>query len=150
MTYSADAQKEDFWAFIQSNDYLKNNTGKIAERNGIVEPWTHRFDVKINQNFYFFTGKNHRKHTIQLGLDIKNVGNLLNKNWGAGWYANANDGYGNIMPLNLTNASAVYTKGAKPEFQYQKNGSEVLREAYVMSNSLSSTWQMIFNVRYIF
>lgn len=150
VTYSAKDQKKDFWAFIQSNDYLKNNTGKVAERNGIVEPWTHRFDFKINQNFYFFTGKNHHKHTVQLGLDIKNVGNLLNKNWGAGWYANANDGYGNIMPLNLTNAAAVYTKGEKPVFQYQKNGSEVLKEAFVKSNSLSSTWQMIFNVRYIF
>ena len=150
VTYPAQQQKEDFWAFIQNNKYLKNNTGKIMDRNGIVYPWSHRFDFKINQNFYFFTGKNDDKHTIQLGLDVKNLGNLLNKNWGAGWTVNGSDGYGNILPLSFMNAKAVYTTGAKPQFQFQKDGSEILKEAFSRSASFSSTWQMIFSVRYIF
>lgn len=150
VTYPAQQQKEDFWAFIQSNKYLKNNTGKIMDRNGLVYPWSHRFDFKINQNFYFFTGKNKDKHTIQLGLDVKNLGNLLNKNWGAGWSLHGSDGYGNIIPVSIKNAKAVYTTGAKPQFQYQKDGSESLVTPFSRAASYSSTWQMIFSVRYIF
>ena len=150
VTYSAAEQCEDFWAYIQSNSYLKNNTGKIAQRYGVVSPWVSTFDLKINQNFYFYTGANNHRHTVQLGLDIQNFGNLLNPFWGNRWTVNASDGYGNAIPLDLTNAQAVYTTGAKPVFQYQKNGSDRLTDVFSRYNSTSSTWSMIFSLRYIF
>ncbi len=150
VTYSAEQQKEDFWKYIQSDSYLRKNTGKVAERNGLVGPWVHRFDFKINQNFYFFTGKKHNRHTIQLGLDIKNLGNLFNSSWGNEWATLANDGYGNAIPLDLTNAKAVYTEGAKPVFQFQKDGTKILNETFGRNSSFDSTWQMIVSLRYIF
>jgi hypothetical protein len=150
VTYSAEQQCEDLWAFIQSNKYLRTHTGKIADRYGIVSPWKHTIDLKVNQNFYFYTGANHRKHTIQLGVDVENFANLLSPYWGNAWTVNASDGYGNILPLNLTNAKAVYTTGAKPQFQFQKNGTETLSSVYSISNSSSSTWSIILSARYIF
>ncbi len=150
VTYSAEQQCEDLWAFIQSNKYLRTHTGKIADRYGLVSPWRHTFDLKVNQNFYFYTGANHRKHTIQLGVDVENFANLLSPYWGNSWTVNASDGYGNILPLNLANAKAVYTTGAKPQFQFQKNGTETLSSVYSISNSSSSTWSIILSARYIF
>ncbi|MGN1226685.1 MAG: hypothetical protein ACI4TL_05545, partial [Candidatus Cryptobacteroides sp.] len=134
----------------QSNPYLRKHTGEIAQRYGVVAPWVSTFDLKINQNFYFYTGANNHRHTVQLGLDIQNFGNLLNPFWGNTWTVNANDGYGNADPVNLTNAQAVYTTGAKPVFQYQKNGSDRLTNVYSRYNNSSSTWSMIFSLRYIF
>lgn len=148
--YTAAEQAEDFWTYIQSNSYLRTHTGQIAERNAVVFPWVHQFDFKVNQNFYFFTGKEHHRHTVQLGLDIVNLGNLLNPHWGNSYSINASDGYGNAIPLNLTNAKAVYTTGAKPVFQYQKDGTERLTDMFSIYNSASNTWQMILSVRYIF
>lgn len=148
--YSGAEQAEDLWNYIQSNKYLRTHTGKIAERNAIVAPWYGSLDLKVNQNFYFFTGANHKKHTVQLGVDVSNFANLLNPWWGNVWSINAGDGYGNTKPLNLTNAKAVYTEGAKPVFQFQKNGSSKLESMYSRSNSSSSTWSVIFSLRYIF
>lgn len=149
-SYPAEEQKADFWAYIQQDKYLSKNTGKVAERNGLVFPWVHKFDVKFNQNFYFYTGANNHKHTVQLGVDIENVGNLLNSNWGNVWNINGTDGYGNVNPLKLLNAKAVYTEGAKPQFQFQPNGTKKLTTTYSRANSFSSTWEMILSLRYIF
>ncbi|MDR2564440.1 MAG: carboxypeptidase regulatory-like domain-containing protein, partial [Prevotellaceae bacterium] len=79
-TYTAANQSADFWAFVNNDPYLKTRLGKYAERNGAIYPWTNQFDIKITQDFFIYAkGK---RNTLQVGLDILNVGNLLNKNWG--------------------------------------------------------------------
>lgn len=40
----------------------------------------HRFNFKISQDINFNTAG--KVTTLQLGLDIKNVGNLINSEWG--------------------------------------------------------------------
>lgn len=150
VTYSGADQAKDLWDYIQKDKYLRTHTGKIAERNSLIGPWVNRIDLKFNQNFYFYTGANQHRHTVQIGVDVLNVANLLNPHWGNAWSVNASDGYGNANPVNLTNAKAVYTTGANPVFQFQKNGSEKLVEPFSIYNSLSSTWQMIISARYIF
>ncbi len=148
--YSEEAQKQDLWSYIQQDPYLSTHTGKVMERSAIVAPWVHRFDLQLRQNFYFFTGAKHHKHTIQLGMDIENAGNLLNPYWGNTYTLQAGDGYGNANPLSLTNAKDVFTTGAKPVFQFRPNGTNKLTETYSIANSLSSTWSMIISARYIF
>src|SRR5690606_14876416 len=37
-------------AFIENDDYLKENRGKIAERNGARNPWRNTLDIKITQD----------------------------------------------------------------------------------------------------
>ena len=150
VTYSAEQQKLDFWAYIQQDPYLREHVGKVAERNGSVSPWVHQFDLKLAQNFYFYTGSKHHKHTIQLGMDIQNFANLLNPWWGNVWSLNAGDGYGNTKPLNLTNPEKVYLEGAKPEFQFQRSGTETLKSTYSRSSGSASTWSMMISARYIF
>lgn len=71
-------QWEDLNAFIEQDSYLSGMRGEITERNGAKLPWLHRFDVRISQDLSAFRGM----HRIQLSLDILNVGNLINNNWG--------------------------------------------------------------------
>ena len=150
ITYSAEDQKRDFWAYIQQDPYLREHTGEVAERNSIVAPWVHQFDLKINQNFYFYTGSNHHKHTVQLGIDIQNFANMLNPYWGNTWSLNASDGYGNTKPLDLTNPDKVFLEGAKPIFQFQRNGINKLDKTYTRAWGTGSTWSMMISARYIF
>ncbi len=67
-------------SFIKQDTYLNDNRGKITERNGSVGEWFTNLDLRVLQDFRMdFSGKS---HAFQLSLDILNVGNLLNSEWG--------------------------------------------------------------------
>ncbi|CAL2079079.1 Outer membrane receptor protein involved in Fe transport [Tenacibaculum sp. 190524A05c] len=63
--------------FINNNDYLRENRGSYAERNGGRTPWNHQLDAKFVLNIPFKNNDN-----LQVSFDVFNVLNLLNKNWG--------------------------------------------------------------------
>ena len=63
--------------FINNNDYLRENRGNYAERNGGRTPWNHQLDAKFVLNIPFKNNNN-----LQVSFDVFNVLNLLNKNWG--------------------------------------------------------------------
>lgn len=75
------ASSQEQWnrlnSFINNNDYLRNNRGNYAERNGARTPWNHQLDAKFLFNIPF---KNN--HKLQISLDVFNVLNLVNKDWG--------------------------------------------------------------------
>lgn len=141
-TYTAAAQAEDFWNFVNNNKYLSNNKGGYAKRNGLTYPWVNQFDVKIMQDFYLTT-RGGIKNTLQIGLDIKNIGNLFNRNWGA------KQSYTVNQILKQTNK---LSQGGTtvPVYNFQRYGTEVLRNAFVPTFGTSSTYLMQLTVRYIF
>ena len=95
-------------------------------------PWHHQVDFKLNQDF--FLNINGKKNVIQVGVDIKNLPNLLNNSWGV--YKQVN----NTSLLNYKNG----------EFTMNKNGNNVLTDTYRTYQSLRSTYSVQFSVRYIF
>lgn len=58
-------------------DYMKDSFGQIAKRNGGINPLSGVLDIKISKDFKIF-----KNNKIQASIDIFNVGNLLNKEWG--------------------------------------------------------------------
>ena len=136
--YTAVQQKDDFWAYINQDDYLKNHKGEYAERGGAVMPWHHQLDFKFNQNFYLNVAG--QKNTLQFGVDIKNLANLLNNSWGL--YKTVN----NTKLLKYTAGK----NGAQGSFQFQKNGKDVLSKTYTNLTSFNSTYSIQFSIRYIF
>ena len=138
VTYSAEQQKDDFWAYINQDDYLKNHKGEYAERGGAVMPWHHQLDFKFNQNFYLNVGG--QKNTLQFGVDIKNLANLLHNSWGL--YKTVN----NTKLLKYTAGK----NGNPGSFQFQKNGKNVLSKTYTNNTSFNSTYSIQFSIRYIF
>jgi hypothetical protein len=68
----------DLDEFIKNNEYLRENRGKISERNGARNPWQEYLDLRITQDIPDFMGIG----AFQLSLDIQNVLNLLNSEWG--------------------------------------------------------------------
>jgi len=132
VTYSPEEQKDDFWAFINQDSYLKKHKGEYAKRGGGIMPWRHQFDFKFMQDFYVNVGN--RRNTIQFGVDIENVGNLLNHKWGL---------------YKELNASSIlhYENGA---YKFNTNNGERLTRSFRNYESFSSTYSVQFSLRYIF
>ena len=63
-------------ALIDDFDYLKNNRGKIMEKNSLNTPWRNNLDLRLTQDIKFFGYK------MQITLDAINFLNLMNKEWG--------------------------------------------------------------------
>jgi hypothetical protein len=67
----------DFNTYLRKTG-LDKYRGQIAPRNAFHSPWIHRFDVRLAQDL----PNPVQGHRARLVLDIENVGNLLNSNWG--------------------------------------------------------------------
>lgn len=132
-TYTADMQRDDFWNYINQDSYLKNRKGKYAERGGAIMPWHSQLDFKFEQSFFIKAGK--YRNTLQFGVDIKNLANLLNSDWGL--YKTVNN-----MSLLSWSSSSGYT--------FQKNGNYRLTDTYSKYESFNSTYSIQFSLRYIF
>ena len=63
VTYSAVDQQEDFWNYVNNDSYLNDHKGQYVERASSLEPWIHRFDMKIAQDFYAKIGS--RKYVFR-------------------------------------------------------------------------------------
>jgi len=135
--YTADMQRDDFWAYIQQDDYLSNHKGEYAERGGAIAPWHHQLDFKFNQDFYIKVGK--YRNTLQFGVDIKNLPNLLNSSWGLYKYANRTD----LLKCTIDNTGNA-------SYQYQLDGKKRLTSTYTSYNDMASTYSIQFSLRYIF
>lgn len=132
VTYTADMQRDDFWAFINQDAYLKNHKGEYAERGGAKMPWHHQLDFKVVHDYNFKVGST--GHSIQFGLDIVNLPNLLNPNWGT---------YKQIVGNGLLS----YSNG---QYTYNTvNGARHLN-TYQKYNGTASTYQVLFSVKYTF
>jgi hypothetical protein len=155
--YTADQQYAALDAYINQDKYLKNRRGEYAERNGAEFPWLHQVDLKLIQDLFQNIGEN--RNTLQLSLDIFNVGNLLNSNWGTLKATNRSN------PLTF----AGYTTQGQPAFTfpYLTNQSiatpasgttpAVINPGVPLSQTfrdnvgaISSRWQGQVGIRYIF
>jgi hypothetical protein len=134
MQFSGPGQGDAFNAYIAQDDYLNGRRGQYVERYGAVAPWRGRWDLKFIQDLNFKIS-NDKSNTIQFSIDILNVGNLINSDWGLIEQPN------NVQPIGVTvdsNSVPTYTFNTDQE------------ETFGFDSSLASRWQMQFGLRYIF
>ena len=58
--------------------YIRSHLGAVAARNAIAMPWTHRVDLRVLRNVRIAGRTN-----LGITVDLFNVGNLINRSWGA-------------------------------------------------------------------
>ena len=133
MQFSGAGQAEAFENYIQQDDYLNDNRGSYAERYGALAPWRGRWDLKILQDYNFKVSES-KTNTIQLSIDVLNVGNLLSSDWGLTQQPN------NVQPIG------VDVSGSEPVYTFNPD----LEETYGYDTGLLNRWQAQFGVRYIF
>jgi hypothetical protein len=133
-TVSAADQWTRLNAFIEQDGYLRTHRGQIAERFGAPNPWYSDVDLRILQDFVFSRGG--VRHGFQLSLDVLNVGNLLNSDWGVRKVASASA----TSPLTLTRFT-----GGKPVFNFTGPAT-----TFVDDPGLLSRWRAQLGLRYLF
>ncbi|MNY16756.1 hypothetical protein D3C86_1500390 [compost metagenome] len=117
-------------SFIENDPYLRKNRGKYAERFGGRMPWEHSFDLRLLQDLGGMVKGTANK--LQLSVDIINVGNLLNKEWGRSYFLSNNAS----TIINYTGTGYTFK-------------APVDNTAYSISQ-VSSRWAAQFGIRYLF
>ncbi|MBP7172518.1 MAG: TonB-dependent receptor [Cloacibacterium sp.] len=146
VTYSIKDQQDAFESFINSNDYLNGRRGQYTERNAIFAPWLKRFDLSIEQDIIAKFSSTSKPNTFKIRIDILNVGNLFNNEWGVGYYTTTNN------PLLYQNkkdsaGNPIYRLNT----QLDENGKTILlRDHFQRSATLNDVFQIQIGLRYIF
>jgi hypothetical protein len=135
MQFSEPGQGAAFDAYIAQDDYLNGRRGQYAERYGAISPWRGRLDLKILQDYNIKINEN-RTNTLQFSIDILNVGNMINSDWGVMQQPN------NVQPIGVTVDPGTST----PTYTFNPD----LKETFGYDTSLASRWQAQFGLRYIF
>ena len=83
------AMEQAFFTWLAGNKDLAPIAGSVAPANGFRADWVNTFDLRLSQELPgFFKG-----HKSEFWVDVQNVGNMLNKDWGNiydyGFFANS-------------------------------------------------------------
>ena len=136
-TISAAEQWARLDAFIKQDSYLSQNRGKIAQRFGLVNPWYSNVDVRVLQDIALTRGGGSWQHNLQVSLDVMNVGNLLNSNWGVRQIADPTA----TSPLTLVR----FDPDGTPVFNYTGP-----TRTFIDDPDLLSRWRAQLGVKYFF
>ncbi len=139
--YSAAAQADAFWAFVNQDDYLKSHKGEYAEAYAARAPWLNRLDLRLTQDFAFKTGS--QQHKFQVSLDVQNFGNMLNSHWGV-YETSASCKNGAVLHYAGKNESNV------PTFTMNEYDGKLIKDSYTPLKSDANTWRLQIGLKYFF
>jgi len=128
-------QREAFNHYIIQDDYLSTHRGQYMERYAILSPWRSKIDLKLTQS-YLLKGA----QKIQFNLNILNLGNLLNSDWGVVKLPT------NKQPIGVHFADVDNDGNPDPVYTFDPN----LEHTFYNDYSLRSRWQVQAGLRYIF
>lgn len=131
------SQGAAFDAFIKQDNYLSDRRGQYAARYGALSPWRGKWDFKIMQDYNFkISSASNKTNTIQFSIDVLNLGNLINSDWGLVQVPTS------VQPIGVS----VDQTTKIPTYTF--NGTQT--KTFNYDASLLSRWQAQFGIRYIF
>jgi len=142
--FTAEQQQEAWNAFIEQDNYLSNNRGRHAERGAAFMPMVTRADLSISQDVPFnIVGTRNR---IQVRMDIANLTNLINNEWGVGQRVVTN------QPLVARPAGMGGPIDAQNRIIYRMAnvGNVLVNETFQQTLGVGDVWRIMFGVRYFF
>ncbi|OLC74477.1 MAG: TonB-dependent receptor [Gemmatimonadetes bacterium 13_1_40CM_4_69_8] len=132
------AQQAAAWeAFINQDSYLTLRRGAYAQRNAVFLPMVYRADMSISQD----VGRSiaGRPNRLQVRLDILNVTNLLDHDWGVA------QGFVTTRPLTFAGVDA---SGAAT-YRLAASGSQLISKSFQKVVTTADVWRMQLGVRYL-
>lgn len=140
--FISEDDKTRFMDYVHGNSYLKNRQGEYAEAYSVYSPWVHRIDFSYKHDFVVNAGAN--THKLQLSLDIKNVMNLFNSNWGVAKYLNPDIGSeARILRYEGVDADGVATFSTPASIHGDT-------KTFTPSYSIGQTWYASIGIKYMF
>ncbi|MBC9913023.1 TonB-dependent receptor [Chitinophaga varians] len=82
---TAAAQAEAFNRYVDGNAYLRSRRGNFTERNAGRTPWNTQADFHFGQEYHFSDRPG--SSFLTFTLDVMNLTNLLNKDWGRVYFS---------------------------------------------------------------
>ena len=130
------AQKDAFEHFINQDEYLSTHRGQYMQRYAILSPWRSKIDLKLTQT-YRIKGS----YKVQFNLNVLNLGNMLNSDWGVVKLPTTK------QPLGVDVSQDVDGDGNNdPVYSFDTN----LKNTFYNDYSLRSRWQLQAGLRFIF
>ncbi len=151
ITYTADQQATAFEAYIQQDKYLSAQRGEYAKRGAIFYPMVNRMDLSITQDV--FTNLGGKRNSGQFRIDIANVGNLLNSDWGVSQRF--------VVPTTAANGAQILTNATadaqgRVTYRLATVSNQLVTKSFQPGNSIglgtagSDVWQFMLSFRYTF
>ena len=106
---------------------MSKHRGEYSKRNGGKAPWVNRINFKIAQEFYF--NLSGHKQSLEVGVDIQNLGNLFCNKWGA---------------YRVLDSDVVL------QFDKENGKYSFSQPSWSVYNNLSSTWHLMLHLKYAF
>jgi outer membrane receptor protein involved in Fe transport len=132
-------QQTDAWeAYIQQDPYLRKHRGEYAKRNAVFLPQVVRADASLAQEI--FRPVFGKRNSLQVRLDVFNVTNLLNKNWGVGRQLVSN------QPLAAAGASGL----GEAQYRMRVVNGQLLNTTFQRTAGINDVYRMQLGVRYTF
>ncbi len=141
VTYTAEQQAAAWDAFIAQDPYLSEHRGEYAKRGAVFLPMVTRADLSVAQDIFRELGK--ARHGLQFRVDMINVGNLLNSEWGVGQRLVDN------RPLNPASTASVDSQG-RMLYRMRVVDGALMSKSYEPTSGLGDVWQIRFGFRYTF
>ncbi len=129
------AQKDALNSFIYQDDYLSTHRGQYMERYAILSPWRSNIDLKLTQSLRI---KGAQK--VQFNLNILNLGNLLDSDWGVVKLPTSK------QPISVNMQDVDNDGNLDPVYTFDTS----IKETFYNDTSLQSRWQIQAGLRYIF
>lgn len=131
------AMEQAFFDYMARNPDLARYRGGVAKPGGERSSWVNNFDVRISQQLPgFFDG-----HKSEVWLDVMNVGNLINKDWGRIEEVG--------FPFGKGIASFAGIDPATGKYRYTFNEANI-RDEQLRDNRGESRWALQVGFRYRF
>ncbi|WP_181306128.1 carboxypeptidase regulatory-like domain-containing protein [Rufibacter sp. XAAS-G3-1] len=140
ITFTPQQQAAAFEQFISNSPYLREHRGEYAERNAALRPWYNRLDMRFLQDFFITTGAKNVKHTLQFSVDVLNLPNLLNSEWGIQERVLTNN------PLTFRSINA----NNQPVYRMQAINNRLVTTPFERTISTASTYSIQLGLRYNF
>ncbi|WP_233398530.1 TonB-dependent receptor [Luteimonas sp. MC1828] len=138
------AMEAAFWSWLGAQDGLQAYSGTYAPENGFRAGWVNTFDVRFSQELPgFFKG-----HKSQLWVDVQNIGNLINDDWGHIVDYGFNGNVAAATLVGIHEGKYVYGYRSGTEFG-QASALAVPTDADSQTNGISQ-WSVTVGLRYDF
>ncbi|WP_049621737.1 TonB-dependent receptor [Frateuria defendens] len=139
---------DQFYDYIQHDDYLKHHQGQVAKRNKGKSAWTNQLDLSFSQEVPgIFKG-----NKGEIRLDIYNFLNMLDKNWGQQSYVPFpyTRNLATYQGVNPVTGKYIYGLPTDAAGNYQPGTKVVYDAGRDIKTNVVSRWSAMLTLRYTF
>jgi TonB dependent receptor len=148
VSVTAADQAAAFQQLLDASDCLSSQKGQLLKRNSCAQPWSNQFDMNIRQSLPEIRGQR-----VAIQLDVFNLGNLLNKDWGK-QRVTPQSSNSNVPLITHVGMTSTDPKTAVPIVQYNVFTFDPDRtghpKEYQPGTFASNYWRTQVSIRYSF